>query len=616
MPSMPPFVAGADLAHMLYGRAYSAAYREYRLENPSLALASDPEAQRKLLLDDTVRAASTYRQHLVAGRAVTFEPASDDPQDVALADVVRDAMLKIQGFGEARNELAKCFLTGQAWAFIEGHRTRCKLGETVQDWLVPIKLVDVDRLRFRLPNIQSTDGNFDHTQLSWMSATRNRWEIADRNWFVCSTYGSAEANLGHGGGLMDTLWFLLWQKGRLWQEGLNLIERWAGGLAIVKVDSLRDGSTGKNTDAIVNSTLATIEKTRARHALVIDKADEFEIQWPQGTGAQIIEAMIRLIDTKIDRVILNATLPTGGGEDVGSNARSEVEEGSTEALVQYDRQRQEEDLDRDLVIGYFLRHNRPQLAAAGLSGARPPRTKISVEKRQDPKANADMIAVALNAGIPLPQKWVYDALDCPAPAQGEAVFGGQPRLPMATDPNGAPQIPVDADGLPPKIPDDAPAADALRELLARREEPPVTPSFAMARIEREDARVSAAADRVDALSDRLDGLLSNREHQIPRITVHVDPPPPANVVVNVEKPDPVVVTVNVPEQKHPVVNVAAPQVHVAPPTVNVHAPKPPEVTVNVPPQEAPKPPPQVERVIKFTTDAEGNVTGATSKPKE
>lgn len=448
------FDDGARSAYQRYAERLSDAirYRDW-VGDPSFALKSDATIYEKVLRDPVTAHAIRFRKHLVAGAEVRVEGASDRPEDQAAAAVVEELLGNVMGFTDARISLAEAIFRGSAYAFVSGTRRVIEVGTLPgggaappQNWWVPERLVDVDRRRFRLvrPDPQRP--------LAWefWSAERSAWEaLAHPEWFIRSVHEDTEGSLSYGRGLLDTLYYCQSLKARLVQDAASAAERFGQGLIKVAVEGLRGadgrpvGGDQRDGDSVASAWQEVMTRHRARHVLVHDSRDEVEVLQGIGEGAGLIKQLLDYVDNALVTTVLGSTLPTLEG-DGGSRALGEVQENSTEALVQADRARLADDLTRDLV-GLLWRLNRPQLEAQ-VGRARMPRVKIDQRKREDPDAAAELIAKLLAAGVALRKDEVYDKVGFTVPLPGEDVIegaggvvpqlgglGGLPTLPPTVD---------------------------------------------------------------------------------------------------------------------------------------------------------------------------------------
>lgn len=420
------FPTGSSAAYDRYVQSLSDAIinRDW-VYDPSYALHSDSDIYAKVLRDPVTAHAIRFRKHLVAGAAIRVVAASDRPEDEAAAKVVEDLLKQINGFTDSRICLADAIFKGSAYAMILGKRRSLIAGSmrggktpSPRDWWVPEKLTDIDRRRFRLTT---------HEGWQLWSVKRRRWEILQHpEWFVRSTHEATESSLGYGRGLLDTLYFFQSAKARALQDLLAATERFGQGLLTVGIDNMRRGDgrpVGGDTRS--STTVATawqreLLKQKARHVLVHDARDKIEVVNGLGEGWQLLQWCLNYLDNALVTTVLGSTLPTLEGNG-GSRALGEVQENSTEALVQADRQRLADHLTRDLV-GLIWRRNMAQIMEQ-IGPCNMPRLQVDQRKKESPIESAELIAKLLAAGVKLRAKEVYEKIGFTPPLPGDDVIG-------------------------------------------------------------------------------------------------------------------------------------------------------------------------------------------------
>lgn len=434
-----PLMTGRNYNQDLYNRSLSAAYRVWsRLYDPNYALAREPEAWEKIRRDSTIAQVIDQRLNAVASRTYRVEAASDKPEDETAAAIVEEMIKGIHGFNSARKLLAQAIFRSRAYAYIEGSTKLASYADTVpQMWWAPTRLRDVDprRIRYRpIRELNEVGVEIIRVATELWSVNREEYqELVHPEYFIKHKYeGESEQRLGYGRGLMDSLYFAWWVRTQVWKSGLEGLERWASGIVIGKVDSFREGSTGKTNEDIRDELLESLSIMKSRHVLVTGKEDEVQVIDGGAPGHQMVVNLLKYLDDAIKNLVLGASMPYGGGEG-GSYARAEVEENSSEALVQFDRQKMDEQLTSDL-IGLIWYQNRPQFAAIGLGAAKMPHFSSVQEKREDPTVAATIITQMAQAGLPLRLDEVYDRIGFTRPRldgdDPDEVFEGQaPPMP-------------------------------------------------------------------------------------------------------------------------------------------------------------------------------------------
>lgn len=437
-------------AYDRYVRELSHAFlRRDWIYDPAYALAKDHEIYQKILRDPVFEHVISYRKRLVAGRDWTLEPASKQPGDRALARVLEALVREMRGFTGARFDLADSIFRGSAYAYIEGARKPVVVdGVPTLTWWTPTRLVDVDRRRFRLARPAPDE---DARWQLW-SVERERWEdLGERAaWFVRTVYQSTEDHLGYGRGLLDSLFFYLTAKTNLLTKGIAAAERFGEGFVTVGIENFRAQESepvgaAEGAATIGDQWVEAIKKHRADNVLVHDKEDLIQLVTGVGEGFAVVLQLLEYVDRAVTVQILGSNLPTSASEG-GSFAMAEVQEGSTESLVQHDRQKLAEDLDRDL-IGAVYRYNRPQIVALGLGNARLPRFRLVHEPLSEPESAAATLTQLLAAGIKIRKDEAYRRIGYTQPQEGDELLDAVPAPSGGDQPPEAPKPSHDAGGL-------------------------------------------------------------------------------------------------------------------------------------------------------------------------
>lgn len=421
-----------------YVRAITAPYRYgWRIADPDYALSRDPDIKNKILRDAVIRSAVEKLVNDIVGRTWFLEPARpDDQMDIDAARVVEDALKNIEMFPEAMREIAKAVLYGRSYQFISGERKTIELGGLTADWWIPIKLQDVDRKRIRFTSHRDTQSRKISVIPEMWSVEREGWEnIREHNHlFVKLVYNDEEDRLGHGRGMLESLFFYFRAKSVCLTEGLQGLERWAQGILVAELEDLsRPGSADDRTnEAVRDEWITMLKKHRGRHVLVHGKSDKITVHESTGSGHKIVMEMVRYLDEGMLMLINGAPKPQGAGQAKGGGFADASEQAETvEANAQSNRESVSEALTRDLV-GLFWRLNQPILIGQGLGDAKMPRLRLQQRKRKDVVKNAQVIAAMLGAGVPLKAENVYEAIDMEKPGDDDDIIEG--RAAMAPEP--------------------------------------------------------------------------------------------------------------------------------------------------------------------------------------
>lgn len=426
-------------AQQVYTRALSSAYRNgVQLHDPSLWQFRDPEVEEKMLRDADIRHAVGYRRHLIAGKDWSLLPRDESSPRAPLATHVGTTLLKeIEGFTQARMNLARAFFSGARFARIHGEARTLTLGDgKPRTWWVPTRLEDTDKRMYRI---------VPHNDEGVLSAHWERWDTGmvgfvpetrvDALHTIKHVYQDDEATLGYGSALREALGWWWYAKTHVFQESLAAVEKFAQGVLVAKVDGARDAETGLPNAQVIADWVAVLEDLRARHVLVFDKSDDVEILPGGGEGWQLLEQIRGELKTTIFTLIIGANLTTASSEG-GSYALAEVQENSTEALIQFDRETLQETLTKSL-IGCLWFRNHANLVELGIADEAP-LFNITQEKRQDPKERAEVASILSAMGVDLSLTEVMEQTGFTAPEPGEPIIEGGAAVPAGDAGGGFP----------------------------------------------------------------------------------------------------------------------------------------------------------------------------------
>ncbi len=409
-------------AQQLYTRAISQAWQNgVQLYDPSLWLTREPELEEKMLRDADIAHAVTFRRHMIAGRQWSLIPKNpNSPRSPVAVAVGTDLLQCVQGFTQVRLNLARAFFSGARFGRIYGRVRPMTLGDgKLRNWWVPTRIEDLDKRMFRI--VPKRDQ--EHISAHW-----EQWDIATQKWVpqteeqardtIRHVYQDDQASLGYGRGLREALGWWWYAKEHVFQESLQAVERFAQGILTARVDGARDAATGLPNTALISAWRDVLEDLRARHVLVYDSSDEVSTVSPSGEGWQLMSQIRAELRSSIHTLILGANLTTAASEG-GSYALAEIQENSTEALIQYDRETLEETLTDDL-LGCVWYHNWPNLVELGIA-EECPKFAIKQEKRQDPVQRASVAQVLNSMGIELSLEDVLEQTGFRKPEPGEQV---------------------------------------------------------------------------------------------------------------------------------------------------------------------------------------------------
>ena len=414
-------------AQQIYTRALTSAYRSgVQIYDPSVWQVRDPEVEEKMLRDADIAHAVGYRRHLIAGRAWALTPRVDASPRADMAVAIGTELLEsIKHFTDARLNLSRAFFSGSRFARIHGVPKVLTIGDgKPRTWWVPVRLEDFDKRMFRI--VPNHDPQTQEITAHW-----ERWHIGVDKWIpetgedalrtVRHVYQDDQATTGHGRALREALGWWWYAKTHVFEESLQAVERFAQGIIHAKVDGVRDAATGKPNTTLISEWTDLLEDLRSRHVLVSSKDDDIEIISGNSEGYQLLSEIRGELKNTIFTLVLGANLTTAANEG-GSYALAEVQENSTEALIQYDRETLQETLTDDL-LGCVWHKNWPNLVELGIQEDKP-RFSITQEKRQDPQERATVAQTLNTMGIDLSLDDLLDQTGFRKPEDGEDLVTG------------------------------------------------------------------------------------------------------------------------------------------------------------------------------------------------
>jgi len=395
-----------------YASEVAAAVRTFRLLDPDYAIANDPAWYEKAMRDPIISMTVSQRSNNVSGNEWFFQAASDSPLYRKAAEVMTSIFKNLGRFREARSLLAKAFLKGSTWAkkLMEWITVNVD-EEPIKFWAIK-KLQDAEKRRFRRIRTQAEmpdSGELINT-FFWEvhNPDKSRWEPLDRSDWVRHIYTNEEIGLGFGRGISAPLYFLQWWKAEAFTHGMAFLSRWSQGMVIGSLDAIAEGVFGDEGSAEERGEnfLLALEKMRTRHFMVVPRGDEIKIHDAPSGAWQTVQSAIDYADRTIRALVLGAVLPTGGGSDVGSLARAEVESGVSDEVIQYDRGLEEETIQVEMVEPTW-NDNRTTMGLIGLDGAQCPIFRISKSRKSDPDTRGRALDTALTHGMTVKRDEAY-----------------------------------------------------------------------------------------------------------------------------------------------------------------------------------------------------------------
>lgn len=397
-------------ADLVYDYALSSAYRSQWVFDPSGALLKDPDVW-EIVRNDVSFLSSIERsaKAIVRPWRVEAPKGAKDKLSKSFAAICEEGLGYIDRFNASRRILADARFIARRYAYIESEVRWLSLdGLPQMEWTVPVKLKDIDRRRFHwvAEVTQAKDGTQHRaTHLELWNSLTNRWTRVEpwfRKCLIEYVYGDTEDRVGYGRGLLEAIYFGHYMKTQTFAKIMQGIDRWAGGVWIGKLDSLRNASTGKTNEDLRLGMRRLLQIMRSENAAVLQDGDEIEVKETTGTGHQISMDTVHYWDDAVERLCNGSTRPSGqGGEKTGARAQAETESDTSEAFYQDDREDLDAVLNRDL-LGWFIAANQHNFAKLGmLEKCKRPYFTSEQIKKQDPKEAVEVAQGLQTMGFPL-----------------------------------------------------------------------------------------------------------------------------------------------------------------------------------------------------------------------
>jgi Protein of unknown function (DUF935) len=420
----------SSAAQQLFVQALSSAWRNgVQVYDVSTWLQTDPEAEDKMLRDGDIAYAIEYRQSLVAGRQWDLQPSMEGSPGSELAAMVGKQLLsKLKRFSASRKLLARAFFHGARYARIHGETKRMTLGDGRERWWwFPTQLEDIDKRSMRI--VAHNDG-------ANINARWQRWDVPAGQWvdlteleavhMVRHVYSDEQGTLGYGRALREALGWWWHTKAHIFHESTQAAEKFAQGILHAKIDGARDATSGLPNSTLINSWISALQDMRGQHVLVSDRNDDVQVIQGNADGWQLLKDMRDEMRSTIVTLVLCANLTTSA-DGGGSYAMAKVQENSTEALVQFDREALEETLT-DHLLGCIWWNNYANLVELGIADDMP-RFNIRQEKLIDPTQRAQVAQTLHGMGVDISSDDLYEQTGFRKPQEGEEVIAGKEEAP-------------------------------------------------------------------------------------------------------------------------------------------------------------------------------------------
>lgn len=406
-----------------YWHEMRGAYAGLRLWDPDFAIARDPWIHEKMLRDPLVRQCLAERTRAIAGGPWKIEPArnpTDDDEEAAR--VIEQCVSEVVGMHSARANLAKFAWEGTRHAAVIGTRGIRPFGDgNPRSWWYPTALRDINKRRVtvwregggvvaKLRRILK-NGEVSYEEDAFPS---------DR--IITAVYDDEESRLGFGRGLADSCYWFFYLRWKLLEEGLDAARTWAQGLMIAKTDAAAVGDTTGTSENSRDELLATLRDMKSRGVVVMGTTDSVENYDGTGQASGQLYQWFEALGMAMRQLLTGAALPSGGGEGVGSLARAEVEQDTSEGVYQMDAALLDEAITAGLVRAVWSR-NRENLVDLGLGDARMPLFRSEREKHEDAQSNSQIITSLLGSGLPLKRDEAYRKAGFTVPTDEDEAAG-------------------------------------------------------------------------------------------------------------------------------------------------------------------------------------------------
>lgn len=384
-----------SVSDVLYDYALSSAYRSPYVYDPSFALYREPDIW-ELVRNDASFLSSIDRSSRAIVKPFRIESPKSEQNKAGkqLAAICEEAFSEIHRFNAARRRLSEARFLGRTYAYIESAvEVRSLDGTPEMPWVMPKFLRDIDRRRFRWESegaMGTSGARSRKTHLSMFNTLSTRWEkVAPefRSALIEYTACDTEDRVGYGRGYLEAIYFAHWMKTGTFEKIMQGVDRWANGILIGKLDSLRNASTGKTNADLLTGMKTALANMRTQHVAVMQDGDEIEVVETSGSGHEIAMNVVQYWDDVVERLCNGSTRPSGqGGQKTGARAQAETEEDTSEAFFQDEREDLDAILDSQL-LGFFLNANRINFQKLGMVvGKTVKRPKFTSEqiKKEDP----------------------------------------------------------------------------------------------------------------------------------------------------------------------------------------------------------------------------------------
>jgi len=380
------------------------------LLNPDKVLKSESggkgiELYSDLLRDAKVGSTLQTRRLAVTGKEWEVIPASDKPQDVKIADYVREVLKAINLDAYRRAALSGLVLGFKPceimWDYSEG--------DIFISTIIPRAS---RRFVFDLKN---------NLRLITLSNMVEGEEVPEKKFQIFTN--PSDDGTPYGDGLGRILYWPVWFKKNAIKFWMIFADKFGSPTAIGKYPA---GTTKDQQDAL----LGALEAIQQESAIKIPNTMVIELLEAARQGSvNTYESLCNFMDRQIAQVMLGHTGTSEstpgklGGEDAANEVREDYIKSDADLLCES---------ENNQMIRWIVDYNFP-----GVPRNAYPKVWIRTEPEEDLKSLAERDKIlAVDIGVPIGEKYFYDTYGIPSPEEGEKVV--IPARPESFLPEGLP----------------------------------------------------------------------------------------------------------------------------------------------------------------------------------
>ena len=413
----------------------------FSILDPDLVLDSDPDAYTKMLSELGLMAKIRKRATKTSAAEWLFQ--TRNPELEGLLDLFNTSFGYIKGFNRSRRNIAiAAIMKGWGIGRIFGRFVNKKMpGDTKERrWWVPTRVVDVGKERWRIEEKGRYEEGTAAPTFGWsiQDLVTQRWHPIDlpgsppglrRIDYCFARQTDAEEDLGYSHGIGRSLYSKWYMSTYAWVYALQGAESWAQGKIVIKTPNTFGGATlpgdlkSQRAAQTIRDELAdNAAKQLARHVMVLDSQQDFNVFGNAQTGHESVKWIIKQIDREADEAIL------------GVKADDRDKKIDVDPEIVNDDKSMIEDSVEDIKTA-FLRWNKHNFAAMGLEmqDLEDIRFRIKRDSGLDPETIGKNMMIAAALGAPVHRDDVYRGLGLTKvdPGSPDAVYMPPPGSPVA-----------------------------------------------------------------------------------------------------------------------------------------------------------------------------------------